>query len=232
MILTQIPTEQTTAATDLLISVLAIASAIYLRRKGPAGLRGRLWRSVLYILAIAALLGALVHGLVLGSTMYKVLWWGTYLSLSLLIAAFFLATVRDLFGDEKALLLRPASGIVALGFFAYFAMAPEDFLPFILYESAIMLFSLATFVLLALRNALPGSAWIAASIAVNIVAAAIQASGSINFTLIWPFDHNGTFHLVQIVGMALLVQGLRSHPSSRAGVEKKLAGINRGEQEW
>lgn len=211
MILNQIPTEQTTAATDLLISILAIASAVYLRRNGPPGLRGQLWQSVFYILAIAALLGAIVHGLVLGSTTYTALWWGTYLALSLLIAAFFLATIRDLSGDERALLLLPASVIVALGFFIYFAMAPEDFLPFILYEAVIMLFSLATYVLLAWRQTLAGSAWIAASVAVNIVAAAIQASGSISFTLIWTFDHNGTFHLVQILGMAMLVHGLRTH---------------------
>lgn len=211
MTLTQIPTEQTTAATDLLISAFAIASAVYLRKNGPRGLRGRLWRSVFLILAVAAFLGAVVHGLVLGSTAYTVLWWGTYLALSLLIAAFFLAAIRDLYGDEKALLLLPTAVIVALGFFTYFAMAPEDFLPFIFYEAAVMFFSLTTYSLLTWRQVLPGSVWIAASITVNIIAAAIQAGGSISFTLIWPIDHNGTFHLVQIIGMALLVQGLRSH---------------------
>ena len=50
-------TEQTTAATDIIISVLAVIAFAYLRSHGPDGLRGRLWRSVLLSLAIAATSG-------------------------------------------------------------------------------------------------------------------------------------------------------------------------------
>ena len=46
--------------------------------------------------------------------------------------------------------------------------------------------------------------------AVNILAAAVQAEGALGFTLIWTFDHNGVFHLVQMVGLGLLVWGLKS----------------------
>lgn len=212
MNLIQIPTEQTTAVTDLLISTLAIACVTYLRKRGPAGMRGQLWRGVFQLLAVASFIGAVVHGLVLGQGAYTALWWATYLALSLLIAAFFLATVRDLAGDAAARLLLPGCVIVAVGFFAYFALEPEDFLPFILYEAGVMLFSLGAYAWLAWRRTLPGSPWIAASIAVNIAAAVIQATGSVRFTAIWSFDHNGAFHLVQIIGMALLLRGLVSRP--------------------
>ena len=51
--------------------------------------------------------------------------------------------------------------------------------------------------------------WIAASVAVNIVAATVQATEAVEFTVIWSFDHNGAFHLVQLVAIGLLVRGLR-----------------------
>jgi hypothetical protein len=47
------------------------------------------------------------------------------------------------------------------------------------------------------------------SIGLNIVAAALQAS-SMRITILWPFDHNGIFHLVQIAGLLTLGAGLRS----------------------
>ena len=209
MTLVQIPTEQTTAATDLLISVLAVASINYLHKHGPDGLRGQLWRYVFLFLAIAGLLGAAAHGLVLGATAFIVLWWGVYLALALLIAAFFLASVRDLYGDDRARQLLPGTLLVATAFFAYFVMDPDNFLPFILYEAIVMVFALGVFAWLAWRQTLAGAAWIAAAIALNIVAAIVQATGSVQFTLIWSFDHNGAFHLVQIAAMAFLVHGLR-----------------------
>jgi hypothetical protein len=45
-------------------------------------------------------------------------------------------------------------------------------------------------------------------IALSIIAAVIQATGSIGFTLIWEFDHNGVFHLVQMPGIVLLAAGV------------------------
>jgi len=49
----------------------------------------------------------------------------------------------------------------------------------------------------------------AAGILVSIIAAGIQANKSVIVTFIWRFDHNGIYHLVQIVGLLLLFAGLR-----------------------
>lgn len=209
MTLIQIPTEQTTAITDLLISVLAVASVTYLKKHGPGGLRGHLWQTVFLLLALAGLLGAIVHGFVLAETVYYTLWQSTYLVLALLIAAFLLATTRDLLGDARARQALPVLAVIALGFFGYFILDPDNFLPFIVYESTVMVLALAGYLWIGLRGDIPGAWWITASIAVNIVAAAIQASGSVRVTFVWTFDHNGIFHLVQILAMGLLVYGLR-----------------------
>jgi hypothetical protein len=50
----------------------------------------------------------------------------------------------------------------------------------------------------------------AAGIFVSIIAAGIQANKSVFLTFIWRFDHNGFYHLVQIVGLIILLMGLRS----------------------
>jgi len=208
MTLVAIPTEQTTAATDLLIAGLAVAAFIYLGRNGPTGLRGRLWRSVLMFLAVAAFLGAIGHGIVLGDGADRVLWGLIYLPLALLVAMFLAASIRDLAGDNAGRRSVSALIVVALCFYAYALLDPDNFLPFILYELAAMTLSLTSFLWITKRRELRGAGWITAAIAVNILAAAIQAEGSLGFTLIWSFDHNGVFHLVQMAGLGLLVYGL------------------------
>jgi hypothetical protein len=219
--LIDIPTEQTTAATDLIIALMAIVAAMYLKRNGPDRLRGSLWRSVLILLAVAALLGAAGHGLVLGERAYLALWSAVYLPLALLVAAFLAATIRDLAGDAPARRAVPALTAIALAFFAYMLLDPDNFLPFIVYEIVAMTLSLAGFAWISIRGNLAGAGWITGAIAVNILAAAIQAEGSLGFTLVWTFDHNGVFHLVQMVGILLLVQGLRRTPgpAENSGVE-------------
>lgn len=202
-------TEQTTAATDVIIAVLAVVAFFYLKRTGPDGLRGQLWRTVLLLLAAAGLLGAIGHGLVLGDTVYAAVWLLAYLALALLVASFLLATIRDFAGDRTALRILPVLLVVALAFFSYAMLDPGNFLPFILYELTAMAMSLAGFIRITIKGGLPGATWITAAIAINILAAAIQAEGSAGFTLIWQFDHNGVFHLVQMLGIALLVVGLK-----------------------
>lgn len=209
MTLVRIPTELTTAATDLALAVIAVIAWLMLNRDGPEGLRGLLWRTVFVLLAITAFLGAIAHGLLLGDTAFVNIWRATYLGLSLLVAAFLLAAVRDVLGDAAARRSLLAITLVAFAAWTVFLVNPDNFLPFVIYETVAMALALAGFVWLSIRKTLPGAGWIAASIAVNIIAAAIQASETISFTLIWPFDHNGVFHLVQMPGIALLAHGLR-----------------------
>jgi hypothetical protein len=48
---------------------------------------------------------------------------------------------------------------------------------------------------------------------VTIIAAAVQVgwNGRDNpLTLLWQFDQNGLYHLIQMVGVALLLVGLRT----------------------
>jgi len=205
-----IPTERTTAVTDLVIALMAGAAIPWLKRRGPGGMRGRIWRGVFALLAVAALLGAVAHGFVLDDAAQVRIWRVIYLALAMLVAAFLLAAIRDLAGDARARQALPVVLVIALAFYAYTFLDTASFLPFILYELAAMLLSLGAYAWMTLKGVRAGAGWIMAAVAANIAAAVIQATKIAGFTLVWPFDHNGVFHLVQMAGIALLLRGLRS----------------------
>ena len=54
-----------------------------------------------------------------------------------------------------------------------------------------------------------GALLIATGVLVSIIAAGIQASNNVSVTIVFEFDHNGIFHIVQILGIILLVAGIK-----------------------
>jgi hypothetical protein len=72
-----------------------------------------------------------------------------------------------------------------------------------------LIFALSAYIYLAVRGEPAGAAFMAAGILISILAAGIQAKKSMSLTVIWQFDHNGIYHIVQIIGLILLLVGLR-----------------------
>ncbi len=68
--------------------------------------------------------------------------------------------------------------------------------------------ALAIYSFLAVTRRLEGAGVMAAAILLNLAAAGVQESG-VSFNMVFPFDSNGAFHLVQMVGLATLGLGLR-----------------------
>jgi hypothetical protein len=104
--------------------------------------------------------------------------------------------------------------MVAIGivFFGITLLRPGNFTIFIIYEAVAMLFALSAYVWLAVSGRLPGAGWMAAGVLVTILAAVVQAGwkGQDNpLIMIWQFDQNGLYHLIQMVGVVLLLMGLR-----------------------
>jgi hypothetical protein len=92
-----------------------------------------------------------------------------------------------------------------------------QFMVLIVVETAVLLFSLWVFGReSAPREAAgsrdgathPGAGNVTAGFALSLAAGAVQAANTPTVTVIWPFDHNGLFHLVQLVGLAVLIRGL------------------------
>jgi hypothetical protein len=96
-----------------------------------------------------------------------------------------------------------------LGFYLTTLVYPGVFLVFIVYKALALLGALAAYVFLTVRGPLEGAGFMAAGILVSIIAAGIQSRKSIALTLIWQFDCNGVYHIVQAAGLVLLLIGLR-----------------------
>jgi hypothetical protein len=204
-------TELTTAATDVALGLLALACVVYLLRFSElAGWKVGLWCWVFGLLAAAALLGAVAHGFVWSTTVWNLLWIPLFLLLGLTVALFVVGAIYDWRGFVPARSSLPILVLLALLFFGVTRFAPGAFLIFVLYEVVAMLFALGVYGMLAVTARSGGMGLMAFGIALNIVAAAIQATRTVSFTLLWPFDHNGVFHLVQMVALVVLTAGIKS----------------------
>jgi hypothetical protein len=217
MELIDIPTEQTTAATDALVAIIAAAFAVMLSIEGARSdpTKGRIWSATLGLLAVAAVLGAIAHGFQMSVRMNELLWMPLNLVLGVTVAVFVAGAVYDLRAFSLPRLLVPILLAVGVAFFFVTVLIPGSFLVFVIYEAVAMLFALVVYVVLAARQKLRGAAMMAAGVLLSIVAAAVQATGAVRFKLIWEFDHNGAFHLIQMVGLVLLLIGLRTDLVSR-----------------
>ncbi len=204
-----IPTEQTTAVTDAILAVMAIAAAVYLHMIGQENhWKTTLWVWVFGLLALAAILGSIAHGFKMSKAFQTFLWYPIYLSLGLLVALFIVAVVYDICGEAIARRVLPIMIVIGVGFWGITLVWPDSFFIFIIYEAVTVLFALGGYTWVAYRGHLEGAWLMAAGIFVTIVAAGVQASKVLSFTFIWSFDHNGVHHLIQMVGIVLLVAGL------------------------
>ena len=206
------PLEQTTAATDIVLALVAFGGIVFLL--GLLLNSGELWKISIWSAAIgsiglAAALGAVAHGLILSRTLHHFSWLVLNLALSLAISLFVVGVVYDLWGFEVSLKTLPILLITGLGFYLTTLFYPGIFFLFIVYAGVALVFALAAYIYLTIQQDLPGAYLMAAGVLASIIAAGIQANKSVVVTFIWRFDHNGIYHLVQVVGLMLLLAGLR-----------------------
>jgi hypothetical protein len=203
-------TELTTAATDVLLAALAIWAVAVIRRLGsPEGWKVTLWSGVFGLLAVGAALGAVVHGLAWSPRMNTLLWMPLYLSLGVTVALFAAGAVLDGFGRTASRRVLPGLLAVSVLFFVATQVGNASFLWFVIYESVAMVAALAIYGYLAVAKRAPGAAMMTLGIGLSILAAAVQAGKRAHFTLLWPINHDGIFHLIQMAGVVALVVGLR-----------------------
>jgi hypothetical protein len=225
MALNPVPTELTTAATDAILAVLALFCIRWLAARRLADPpKVTVWILVLALLAVASILGAVAHGFDLSSDTRYLLWQPLFLSLGLVVALFVVAAAYDGLGPDTARRLLIPALVLGACFYLVTLLFPGTLLVFVLYEAVAMLVALALYVRLAARN---GERWawlMVLGIGLNIAAAAIQASGTVRLSLGVPLDHNGVFHLVQMVAIVVLVAGVgrslgneRDSPSTESG---------------
>jgi hypothetical protein len=208
MALVASPTEITTSATDMALAIECVVILAYLWRT-PAGDRWRIgfWCWVFGLLALGSFIGSVAHGLEMPPSLRTALWKPLFLSLGLLVALFLVGAVFDWHGRVVARRLVPWSIGLGIVFFGLTELGNGGFIIFVIYEAAAMAIALAIYSFLAATRGLKGAGVVAAAICLNLVAAVVQAS-RVSFKVFIPFDHNGAFHLVQMVGLATLGLGL------------------------
>jgi hypothetical protein len=202
-------TERTTAATDAILALAGTTAILILRRRAAPTFGRAVWQSALAALVVASALGAVAHGVALPDATRGLLWQPLYLSLGITMALFVVGAVRDWRGDAAGRRALAPMLILAALFYGVTWLTGGDFLAFVIYEAGALLFSLLIYLRLATGERRPGAAAMAAALAVSLTAGAVQASELPSVTLLWEFDHNGLFHLVQLLGLGLLVAGLR-----------------------
>jgi hypothetical protein len=163
----------------------------------------------MFLLALGSILGVLVHGFKLAPTIHDLLEFPLYLSLALAVALFAANATYDGWGLSASRRILPFLFIAGCVFSIVAQLIAGDFLIFILYEGAAMLFALGVYLWLVISRRLPGASFITCGILLTIIAAIVQTIHSIAFTVIWQFNNNGLFHLVQMIGILFLVAGVR-----------------------
>jgi hypothetical protein len=217
-----IPTEQTTAATDLVLALVAALCAFSLRslrKRDP--FKVDIWTSTFTLIAVAAALGAVAHGFEMEERMWDLVWQPLNLCLGLAVGFFCVGAFYDSWGRRLA--KRALLPMICLGVLFYVAttLIDKGFLVFVVYEAVAMITALALYLRLAAGRRLPGALLMAVGVTVTILAAGVQAGGAVRFVLVWEFDHNGAFHLIQIVGILLLWMGIRAALKSATEIESR-----------
>lgn len=204
-------TERTTACTDVLVMITAAAAIAFLKWNGLSEpWKSNIWSTAFGLIALAALLGACAHGIICTEAVHGRIWQFLNLCLGLAVSLFVVGVVYDLIGISAARRMLPLMALSGLAFFLITWRYPDTFFIFILYEACALLFALGVYSWLAYQGNSPGAPWMTAGVLVSLLAAVIQAIPSVRIKIVWPFDHNGVFHLVQIPGLILLLRGIAS----------------------
>jgi hypothetical protein len=212
-----IPTEQTTAVTDVILALFALTFSLIVYSMGRLCDRKKalIWTWAFGLLSLASVLGAVAHGITITAGTNFIIWQPINLALGLTIALFVTGVVYDMRGFS----LSPGHIPVFLGigviFYLITLLVRAGFIIFILYESIAMLFALVSYLILAIKKKLNSFWLMTAGILVTIIAAGIQAAGTIHVKVIWEFDQNGLFHILQVVGLVFLFSGVYSELLSR-----------------
>lgn len=207
--------EPTTALTDLVLSLLALAFAArlipYANRLRQESMRD--WGIAFGVLGIGALAGGISHGFApyLSEPAYTVIWRITLYSIG--ISSFYMVsgTARAALRHRIASWLILIAGI-KLVVYLYrvtttpsFALAIYEYVPH-------MIAVLVMGVMLRKRRRDVSGLWLSLGVVVSFAAAGVQFKG---FALHPNFNHNDLYHVIQMVGLILFYRGASSLQDTR-----------------
>jgi hypothetical protein len=208
-------TELTTAVTDAFLALECLVALIWLgRHAARRPRRVHVWRWAFALCGLAAGLGAVVHGFLLPTGWANLLWHPLTFCMGSAMALLLAGAVGDWLGFDAACRVVPwGVGAATLLVAASWLMAGA-FVVFAAYAAVLLVVASGIYLRLAMLSRFPGAGLLATALGVNLAALAVQAS-DISLDVGVPLDHNGVFHLLQMLAIALLAAGLA--PGMRTG---------------
>ncbi|MGB3975133.1 MAG: hypothetical protein WBM02_12660 [bacterium] len=215
---TPIETELTTAVTDILLALvcwIAVLKIVQSPARHIERQQAAVWAIAFTLMALAAIVGTVIHGFEMKPALQKWLDHPLYLFLGLAVSFFVAGVLIDLKRSALPIWIIAIPVVLGAAFYALTVIRPGSFQVFILYEAGALVFALGAYFYLWLRFQKSFSLWMMTGIALSILAAGIQASGSASVQMIWTFDHNSLFHIIQTVAIFVLMRGLLSRGFER-----------------
>ena len=199
----------TTTVTDALLAVVIAAGILYLRRTTPASPLRSLWLVALAVSGTGAVVGGALHVIPMSERVSIAVWGALYLFLGVAISCLVTAAVGAWRGYAAARRLLPYVAGFTLAFSAATQFTADHAMISAVYEAAALLFALVVFGALAMKGR-PGMTLVTLGLLTTIVGAAVAGMDTLNVRIIWDFDRNGLAHIGHMIGLALLIHGLRS----------------------
>ena len=199
--LNPIVTELTTAFTDILLCITALFMLLQFSQKNISSP----WKACFALLAFSSFAAALAHGLLFSQEVLFWLWQPVYLSLGLMLAYLLIASIEYTYSTQTATKWQRPILFSAVIFYMSTVIFEGLFILFIIFEAIILLTSLGLYLVKRPSHYL----LFVMALLLSLVAGGTQAAGPFVWHLFGlPFDHNSTFHLIQLVSLAFFYQGI------------------------
>ncbi len=218
--MSEIPTELTTAATNIILGAAALTAGLITRSRGTSR-RSRIWSSYFLLTALAGLLGTLVHGLSLSPAIKNILWQPLLLILAAGLSCFMAGIIHDIRGPQLPTSLKRSLWLMPFIFYLATLVLPGSFVIILGLAALASLAGIAGYHRLAGQGQ-QGTRLMEIGLGISFLAAALQTDHDLQLNLIWLFDHNGIFHLGHTAGIITFASGLYRSQKSPENISAKL----------
>ncbi|MCJ8329795.1 MAG: hypothetical protein MJH11_07400 [Lentisphaeria bacterium] len=200
-------TERTTAVTDLILAIEFLIFAIQFYRASKKKIHVASWAIPFLLLSAAFLTGAIFHGIVKQNQELNV----QLKFMMAFLTAFGLAHLVSASVREWQIKIYLKSvivmSLVSIGFIVVSAKA-SSFNIYVIFIIVSMFLVTRLNMMQFRKSKRAGHLWIILGAILTAIAGLIQLKRDIRFTIIWEFDCNGAFHLVQIIATFILGKGI------------------------
>ncbi len=195
--------EPITAITDFMITA-EVALLMGLLQRDTDGIDNqKYWMTALILLGVAALLGGVAHGFNLFG-----LFAGIYLCMAGIIGAICLAALSDGYGDETAQRWRNWIIGGAVIFYGMTLLYPHLLVVYTIVGGFILAPIVLIYIRLWRQHPGRGDGYLLAGIMITLTGFAGIAF-RVRLDMIWQFNHNDLYHLVQMVAIVFFYLGIR-----------------------